>query len=137
MPRPQLAEPFAVATHRVGGHHHVVCPSGELDVATAPALERNLSHVEQGDAKHITLDLRRLTFIDSAGLHLLERAHQRSLRNGIRLEVIAGPPAVQRTLRLAAIGQRLAFVAAGPAGNCGLTMRRSTAGRASRRSVKR
>jgi len=85
-------------------------------MATAPALERNLSHVEHGDAKHITLDLRRLTFIDSAGLHLLERAHQRLLRNGIRLEVIAGPPAVQRTLCLAAIGQRLPFVAAGPAG---------------------
>jgi len=113
--RPRLAEPFAVATHRVGGHHHV-CPAGELDVATAPALERDLSHVEQGDAKHITLDLRRLTFIDSAGLHLLERAQQRSLRNGTPLDVIAGPPAVQRTLRLVAIGQRLPFVAAGPAG---------------------
>ncbi len=113
MPRPQLVEPFAVATHHVGGHHHV-CPAGELDVATAPTLERNLSHIQHGDAERITLDLRRLTFIDSAGLHLLERAYQRSLRNGTRLDVIAGPPAVQRTLRLAAIGQHLPFVVAGP-----------------------
>jgi len=113
--RPRLAEPFAVATHRLGDHHHV-CPAGELDVATAPTLERNLSHIQHSDAERVTLDLRRLTFIDSAGLHLLERAHRRSLRKGMRLDVIAGPPAVQRALGLVAIGQRLPFVAAGPAG---------------------
>jgi len=57
MSRPQLVEPFAVATHRVGGQHHV-CPAGELDVASAPKLERDLSRVEQDHAERILLDLR-------------------------------------------------------------------------------
>lgn len=113
MSRPQIAEPFAVATHRVGGRHHV-CPAGELDLVTAPILERDLSRIECGGSEPIVLDLRLLTFIDSAGLHLLERAHQRSLRDGNRLVVIAGPPAVQRTLRLA-VGCRLPPVVSGRA----------------------
>ncbi len=110
MSRPQFVEPFAVASHHIGGQHHV-CPAGELDVATAPMLERDLSRAEQGGAERIILDLRRLTFIDSSGLHLLERAHQRSLSDGNRLGVIAGSATVQRTLHLAAIGRRLPFIA--------------------------
>ncbi len=120
MSRPELVEPFAVASHRVGDQHRV-CPSGELDVATVPTLERDLLRVEQGDAEAIVLDLGGLTFIDSAGLHLLERAHQRSLRNGSRLGLIAGSAAVHRTLRLTAVEQRLPFIATGHCGRPGDT----------------
>lgn len=115
MPHPQLVEPFLVTSERIGADHHV-CPAGELDIATAPILERDLLRIERGDAERIIVDLRALTFMDTAGLHLLERAHQRSLCSGNRLCLIAGSHAVHRALSLTDVERSLPFIATGPGG---------------------
>jgi len=60
--RPALIKPFVVQCERVGGEHRVR-PSGELDVATAPTLERALQAIELTAAQRIILDLRGLSFI--------------------------------------------------------------------------
>ncbi|MGI9082213.1 MAG: STAS domain-containing protein, partial [Thermoleophilaceae bacterium] len=44
--------------------------AGELDVATAPQLEQTLREA-QSEARLVVLDLRELTFVDSAGVHVI------------------------------------------------------------------
>ncbi|MFL5830877.1 MAG: STAS domain-containing protein [Solirubrobacteraceae bacterium] len=71
--------------------------SGEIDMAVAPALERELQEAETSGARTIVLDLAGVDFIDSAGLHILIRAQQRADANGYRL-VLTGVPAQARRL---------------------------------------
>lgn len=89
---------------------HLVAPAGELDLATADALERELLLAEKTDARVIEVDLAGLTFIDSAGVHMLTRAADRV---GPRLRLLPGPPVVQRVFALAGVDGALPFVRPG------------------------
>jgi anti-anti-sigma factor len=61
---------------------------GELDIATAPELERTLRESQQ--LAHLTvLDLRELVFMDSAGAHSIVNASLRARRDGRRLVLCA------------------------------------------------
>ena len=65
---------FTVTNHRSkSGCCEVIGITGELDIATAQHLEAVLDRMTV-IPEHIIVDLSQLTFIDSAGLHLLERA---------------------------------------------------------------
>lgn len=71
--------------------------SGELDLATVPALNDQLAALEQdGGPKTIVLDLRDLGFIDSSGLHALLGAYSRSQLNGHRLLLVGANPTLRR-----------------------------------------
>lgn len=70
---------------------------GEIDLASAPDLERELRRVEATDAGRILLDLGHLEFIDSCGLHVLLAAHHRMQQTGQTL-VLAHVPAMTRRL---------------------------------------
>ena len=63
-------EPLSISSERTGDTFHVA-PAGELDIATAAALERELASVGATDAATIVLDLSGLTFIDSTGLRIV------------------------------------------------------------------
>lgn len=104
---PVLAE-FAVTSQREGSCHRLAA-AGELDLASAPRLERELRRIEETDAEIITVDLSGLTFIDSAGAHLLRRADLRSRANGSRLRLSPAPPAVRRVLALLGVEKDLPF----------------------------
>jgi anti-anti-sigma factor len=85
------------------GRHARVTVRGELDIATAPALDRAL--IEQMRiGRTVTLDFRELTFIDGTGLGLLLRtsAHAHARRDGLEFAVLPGPR-VQRLLDRAAL----------------------------------
>ncbi len=71
---------------------HVI---GELDIATAPQLEQILRSAELR-ARRITLDLRELTFMDGAGLHVIVHASIRARRIDRRLILVRGPSQVDR-----------------------------------------
>jgi anti-sigma B factor antagonist len=59
---------------------------GELDILSAPVLEQRLRKLrDQGRA--VRLDLSRLEFIDSTGVHVLIEAWQRAHDAGALLEV--------------------------------------------------
>lgn len=70
--------------------------TGELDMATAPILNDQLTALEQDGPKAIVLDLRDLRFIDSSGLHELVRAYRRSETNGHRLMLVGASPITRR-----------------------------------------
>jgi anti-sigma B factor antagonist len=78
----------------------VLALHGELDLASAPQLERELVDAPATDGKGLVIDLSGLEFMDSTGLHLLLAANQRSQENGQRRSLRPGPPAVHRVFEL-------------------------------------
>jgi anti-anti-sigma factor len=91
------------------GIMHTVRLQGELDLATAEKLERELLRVEGSDAQSIVLDLSALTFIDSTGVRLIIQAAARSRADSQRLALLRGPRAVQRVFELTGMLDRLPF----------------------------
>ncbi len=82
------------------GRSLTVRPVGELDIASAPALEDSLLHVLNSGASSIALDLTRVTFIDSAGVRVLLWAAAHSRDEGDRLRIDSGSVTVHRLLEL-------------------------------------
>lgn len=86
----------------------IMQPRGELDVATAGTLQAALDDIEC--SKHIVLDLRGLSFIDSTGLHLLIALHQRAQRDEFQLTLVAPAAPLDRAIQLCGLDQTLPFV---------------------------
>ena len=64
--------------------------AGELRAAAGPELARIIRRAER-DARLVVLDLRRLTFIDPCGAHVIVAAAIRARRAGRRVVVVRGP----------------------------------------------
>jgi anti-sigma B factor antagonist len=91
------------------GDAATVSPRGELDMATAGALDQELRRLHDSGVDKILLDLGGLTFMDSSGLHLIVRWAGEAGRNGFEFELGPGPPAVQRIFNLTALEDTLPF----------------------------
>jgi anti-sigma B factor antagonist len=97
-----IPEAFTVRTEQ-HGDASVVVPTGELDLATAPALEEALGRAFDGDHARVVLDLRELEFIDSSGLRTLLTARRRSEDSGAQFSLVAGHRGLERTLEIAGV----------------------------------
>ncbi len=91
------------------GDVHVVALSGELDLASVPAVEQELRSVEATDADAILLDLSDVQFIDSTGVRMLIMAEQRSRWDSGRLVLKRPPDTVFRAIRIAGVAELLPF----------------------------
>ena len=92
------------------GRATVIAVSGELDLASSPALQEELERAIGSDATVIVLDLGRLSFMDSTGLHVLVKAHQRAHEAGRRFVVTKGGEQVQRLLDLTGVTDLMEIV---------------------------
>jgi anti-anti-sigma factor len=88
------------------GDIHAIALTGELDLANAAGLDRELRRVEATDAEVILVDLWGLSFIDSSGMKVLVAAAARS-RARNRLVLQAAPAGVLRVLHIAGIADLL------------------------------
>jgi anti-sigma B factor antagonist len=88
----------------------VIVLSGELDLASAPALEDELERAVANSPDIVIVDLRALEFIDSTGLGLLIKAHRQAEAAGRRFAIVRGQRQVQRLLGVTGIDQRLTLV---------------------------
>jgi anti-anti-sigma factor len=79
-------------------------PTGELDLASAPALARALTTVLGGEHRSVVMDLSRLTFSDCAGLRPIRRAVRDGALVGTIVELRDAVPAVRRVLDLTGLG---------------------------------
>ncbi len=70
--------------------------SGELDLAFSSSARLALERA-QSEASLVIVDLARVEFMDSTGVHMLLEAQARARRDGTRL-VVASPSAVVRRL---------------------------------------
>jgi anti-anti-sigma factor len=106
-------EGFAITMRHEAGAT-VLALLGELDLAAAPRVRDALDRIEQERPAHLVIDLSRLCFIDSSGIHLIVDAHRRLLA-GRRstLEIRPGSPAVQRIFQLTGLEEELPFADGG------------------------
>jgi anti-anti-sigma factor len=88
----------------------VVALSGELDLAGERQLEAAIESAQSSGAP-LTVDLSALKFIDSSGLRVLVKLHNRATTDGFSYTLIPGPPQVHRTFALCGLDRTLAFAA--------------------------
>jgi anti-sigma B factor antagonist len=74
--------------------------SGEIDSTTAPLLSQHLTELLDSQVRELTVDLRAVSFLDSAGLCVLATAHRRAARQDVRMRVLASSRAVVRPLQI-------------------------------------
>jgi anti-sigma B factor antagonist len=108
-----LPPEFAIESITAGDGELVVSVAGELDLYTAPRLERAL--LEADGASRTTVDLSRTTFVDSTALHVLLVAARRLDAAGAPFVVLAPDPNVRRVFVLTGLDRVLTVAAdAGP-----------------------
>jgi anti-sigma B factor antagonist len=83
----------------------VLSLSGELDIASAPLLERATESVE----RPLVIDLSDVTFMDSTGLRALLLARQQAEAGDHELWLRPGPRQVQRVFELSGTLDRFQF----------------------------
>lgn len=96
MNRPSPAPGSFSISSSIDGDTASIALHGELDLASAPALESSLNTIEQQTPGRLVIDLRDLRFMDSTGLRLLLQADARWRERGAQLVLRPGEPAVQR-----------------------------------------
>ena len=84
--------------------------AGEWDLAGQDAARRAIARVLAGAPECMVLDLTRLEFIDSSGLHVAIELAQRCAAQNVRFVIIPGPPAVHRLFQITGIADRLPFI---------------------------
>jgi anti-sigma B factor antagonist len=84
--------------------------SGELDLATAPHLEREIASASESQPDAIVLDLRGLDFIDSTGLRTLITEHERSRESGRKFALVQGSKQVDRLMSITRVSEHLRII---------------------------
>jgi len=92
----------------------LIAPSGELDIATTPALEQAITEATALPGAELVLDLRELTFMDSTGLRTLAQTNARAEADGFTLSIVRGPRQIERVLEISGLGALLPLVDAPP-----------------------
>ena len=91
-----------------------IAPSGELDIATTPALEQAIADATGAPGAALVLDLRELTFMDSTGLRTLAQTNARAEDEGFTLSIVRGSSQIERVLEISGLGALLPLVDAPP-----------------------
>jgi anti-anti-sigma factor len=93
--------------------------AGELDSATcdklAEAVEQAIADLR---VEQLVLDMREISFIDSAGLRTMLLIEQSAAQRGLALTVHPPPEEMMELLQLTGVGARLDFSRNAPASSC-------------------
>ena len=101
--------PLQVHVEHVGATAHVGI-AGDLDMATAPHLQKAIDGAIERRVTRVVIDLREIEFLGSSGIAILDALERRARREGFAVTVIRGTPAVQRVLEIAGLPDRMHFV---------------------------
>jgi anti-sigma B factor antagonist len=80
---------------------------GEIDSTSAPVLRQHLDALLDEGVDELTVDLRQVSFLDSAGLCALATAHRRAVRQNVRMRVLASSRAVIRPVQITGLWELL------------------------------
>ena len=78
-----------------------------MDSTSAPVLRQRLDALLDGDVRELTVDLGRVTFLDSAGLCVLAATHRRAVHQDVPMRVLASSRAVIRPLQITGLWELL------------------------------
>jgi len=109
--QPEARPQFRIAVH-IERDVIRVCPFGDVDIDTARRIREQLENATATGTKHVVLDLRGATFLDSTGLHIALETDAASRAQGWKFRLIGGPDHVQRVFDLTGARARLPFLTA-------------------------
>jgi anti-sigma B factor antagonist len=112
------SEAFHIDEELEGGLHKLTL-RGELDIASAPALESTVRRLCQDGATEVVLDLTRLEFIDSTGLNAVLRTKSICEEHLCAFHLTSAQRPVQRVFELTRLIDRLPFRRSGHAETAG------------------
>jgi anti-sigma B factor antagonist len=105
-----LADRFQLAVEEQGSTLFLR-PRGEFDLAAVGRVENALGRVlEVAATSRVVVDLRRLTFLDSAGLRTILRANERARAGAFELVVVRPRGTANRVFTLTRVGEELTMV---------------------------
>ena len=102
---PGASHRFVVATERLDGRIPVVSVSGEVDLATAPALERTLRKAAEDQTGEVIVDLTCCSFLESRGLTALLATRKRLGNSDRSLGLVLSNPNVLKVFRITGFDQ--------------------------------
>jgi anti-sigma B factor antagonist len=105
------AEPALDMVVRNSSWSAMLTVSGELDMATAPQFSETLSWLLGQNHHQVTVDLGRVSFVDSSGLAIFIRAHHEMTEMGGRLVLSNPSKPVRRLLDVTGLGNELTIQA--------------------------
>ena len=97
---PRASQRFVAATGRREDGAPVVSVMGEVDLATAPALEQTLLRVAEDGTGEVIVDLTACSFLDSRGLRTLLLTRERLEQSDRRLALVLSNPSLMRIFRI-------------------------------------
>jgi anti-sigma B factor antagonist len=93
---------------RSGGRHTLLL-EGDLDISSGPELKASITRLCEQGTERLTLDLSKLTFMDSTGLHAIISASQLCAKHGSEFSVTSAPLAVQRVFEICGLAEQAWF----------------------------
>lgn len=109
----QIAAPTFRCAIRLDADRAVLCPTGELDIATVPVLDSALRDLRDIGFGTLVVDLRGVTFIDSQGIQLLLRSTFTAARRGHAFRLVPGAERVQMVFAMTGLLEEFEFEPAG------------------------
>jgi anti-sigma B factor antagonist len=103
------AEQLRVAVSTVGSTSTIGL-QGEWDLAGGPAISQAVVQTLEGRPEFLVLDLSRLSFMDSCGIHVTAELWQRSSAEQFRFVVVPGARQVRRVFALCGLNGALSPV---------------------------
>jgi anti-sigma B factor antagonist len=100
---------FETASESLDRGTHIVSVKGEVDLATAPELDRALRALPEEGVGSVIVDLTGCSFMDSTGLHLLTRTQHRLGRSGGRVALVSAKQSVLRVFEITGLDKLLAI----------------------------
>ena len=97
---------LAISAERVPGESVTLLLDGELEISTCPAVFDRIA-AWRGAEPELRLDLSRITFIDSQGLHLLLGATGPAADGAAPVRLVAPSAAVRQIVVVTGTGARL------------------------------
>jgi anti-sigma B factor antagonist len=102
---PGATQRFVAATEQLESGAPVVSVMGEVDLATAPALEQTLLGVAEDGTGEVIVDLTACSFLDSSGLTALLATRGRLERSDRSLALVLSNPSVMRVFQITQFDQ--------------------------------
>ena len=102
---PGASQRFVVATEQLDGGVPVVSVIGEVDLATAPVLERTLRDAAEAQTGEVIVDLTCCSFLDSRGLTALLATSKRLAHSDRSLGLVLSNPNVLKIFEITGFDQ--------------------------------
>jgi anti-anti-sigma factor len=95
--------------HVICAGQHTLRLTGELDIASCPALDAALPHICTDKTAAVVLDLSELTFLDCTGIHAILAAQRLCQEHGCEFLLVPGTAQVQRVFEVCGLLDQLHF----------------------------